>query len=121
MMAGFTEAGLNAQADGLAGKAKYAALHTADPGTGGGSESSAGRKQLSWSTASGGAVEVGSVKFTGGAASGACTHVGLWSAASGGTFYGSAPLTGDQTFNSSGEYTVDSLKSTDVDNTGSGS
>jgi hypothetical protein len=44
--------------------------------------------------------------FTGGAASGAATHAGFWSASSAGTFYGWYALTGDQTFNAAGEYTV---------------
>jgi hypothetical protein len=46
------------------------------------------------------------LNFTGGAASGAATHLGFWSAATTGTFYGWQALTGDQTFNAAGEYTV---------------
>ena len=35
--------------------------------------------------------------------------VGFWSASTAGTFYGYYALTGDQTFNAAGEYTISSL------------
>jgi hypothetical protein len=51
----------------------------------------------------------GPIDFEGGAASGAATHLGFWSAPTGGVFYGFVPLTGDQSFNAAGEYTVNSI------------
>jgi hypothetical protein len=116
-MAGLNDTALNLMANALAAAATYASLHTADPGTTGTSETSAGRQQVAWDTASGGDISISAAEnFTGGAASGACTYVGLWSAATGGTFYGGFALTGDQTFNAAGEYTLN-----DVTITGSSS
>ena len=68
------------------------------------------RQSITWVTAANGdMVFTADLAFTGGAASGACTHVGLWSASTAGTFYGYFALTGDQTFNAAGEYTVTGL------------
>ena len=85
----------------------HLAIHTAQPNASGSNESSAGRQAITWVTAANGdLVATVDLNFTGGAASGAATHVGFWSASSAGTFYGWLPLTGDQTFNAAGEYTV---------------
>jgi hypothetical protein len=111
-MAGMESNGLNAAADGFAAAFGFLSLHSADPGTGGTSETSAARVAAAWGAAAAGAVTSTSKAFTGGASSGACTHVGYWSASSGGTFGGSRPLTGDQAFNAAGEYTVDSVTET---------
>jgi hypothetical protein len=112
-----TNAALNAMADHLASIADFASLHSADPGTTGTNETTAARQGIVWDAAANGDISLtGTEAFTGGAASGACTHVGLWSAASGGTFYGGFALTGDQTFNAAGEYTL-----TDVTINGSSS
>lgn len=104
-------AGLNAMANHLGTIATHMSLHTADPGTSGTSESTAGRQAITWdaATGSGDLSTTGTLNFTGGAASGPCTHLGLWSASTGGTFYGGFALTGDQTFNASGEYSVTDL------------
>jgi hypothetical protein len=104
------DSGLNVMADALKAAATHVALHTADPGTGGTNESSAARQAATWSASASGDFSLSSaLNFTGGAADGACTHVGLWSASSGGTFYGGFALTGDQAFNALGEYTVNTL------------
>jgi len=85
----------------------HMSLHTATPNTSGSNESTAARQAITWVTAANGdIVATVDLAFTGGTASGACTHVGFWSASSAGTFYGYLPLTGDQTFNAAGEYTV---------------
>jgi hypothetical protein len=85
----------------------HAAIHTAQPDAAGSNQSSAGRQAITWVTAANGdMVATVDLAFTGGAASGAATHIGFWSASTGGTFYGWLPLTGDQTFNAAGEYTV---------------
>lgn len=105
-----TDAALNVMGDALAGVALFASLHSADPGATGTNETSAGRQGVTWSASSAGDLSLSaSESFTGGAASGACTHVGLWSASSGGTFYGGFALTGDQNFNAAGEYTLTDL------------
>lgn len=102
-----TEATLNSMATTLAGLCTYASLHTADPGTTGANPSAAARQPIAWDAAANGDISLtGTEAFTGGAASGPCTYVGLWSALTGGTFRGGFPLTGDQTFNAAGEYTL---------------
>lgn len=104
------EAALNLMADALAAAAGFGSLHSADPGSTGTSETTAGREAVTWAAAANGDLTItGTEAFTGGAASGPCTYVGIWSAASGGTFYGGFVLTGDQTFNAAGEYTLDDI------------
>lgn len=85
----------------------HAQIHTAQPNASGSNESSATRQAITWVTAANGdLVATVDLSFTGGASSGAATHLGFWSASSTGTFYGWQVLTGDQTFNAAGEYTV---------------
>lgn len=104
------DAALDLMAGALAGSALYLSLHSAAPSASGSNETSAARLAAGWSSASGGAISISAARaFTGGASNGAVTHVGLWSAATTGTFYGSFPVTGDASFNSAGEYTLDSL------------
>lgn len=105
-----TNAALNAMANHLGTLVTHVSLHSANPGTGGANETTAARQAVSWTTAANGDISITVAEnFTGGASNGACTYVGLQGASSGGTFYGSFPLSGDQTFNSAGEYTLDSL------------
>lgn len=102
-----TNAALNTMADALAAAADFASLHTADPGTTGANESTAARQAIAWDAASNGDISLtGTENFTGGTPSGPCTYVGLWTLVTGGTFLGGFALTGDQTFNAAGEYTL---------------
>lgn len=111
-MAGIVAAGLNAAANGFAAAFPYLAIHTADPGSTGTSPSAAARVAAAWTSASSGQITSSNKAFTGGAASGPATYLGYWSASTGGTFGGSRALTGDQTFNASGQYTVTSVSET---------
>lgn len=87
--------------------AAYMSLHSAQPNSSGSNETSATRQLITWDTAANGdMIATVDLPFTGGAANGACTHVGFRSLAAGGTWYGWYALTGDQTFNSAGEYLV---------------
>lgn len=105
-----TDATLNALGTDLAALIPYASLHTADPGTTGANESSAARQATSFTVDADGDLTLDStLAFTGGAASGAVTHVGLWSASTAGTFRGGFALSGDTTFNAAGEYNVTAL------------
>jgi hypothetical protein len=98
---------LNIGAAAMQAAMTHMAIHTAQPNASGSNESAAARQAITWVTAANGdMVATVDLAFTGGAASGAATHVGFWSASSAGTFYGWLPLTGDQTFNAAGEYTV---------------
>lgn len=103
-----TAAELNALATKIGADFPYLAIHTADPG-GTGASPAASARVAHGGTASGGVLTISNVAFTGGASSGAATYVGLWSASTSGTFGGGYALTGDQTFNSAGSYTVTSL------------
>lgn len=106
----FQNVALNAATNGITAAFPFISLHTADPGTTGTNESSASRRNPSWPAASGsGDSTVTAQNFTGGAVNGACTYVGFWSAVTGGTFGGSSPLSGNQTFDATGAYTIDSL------------
>lgn len=94
-------------AQAMCNAATHVAIHTAVPDATGSNQSSAARQLASWDVAANGdMILTTDENFTGGAASGPATHVGLWSAATGGTFYGYFALTGDQTFNAAGEYTL---------------
>jgi hypothetical protein len=101
---------LNIGVTAMQNAATHLSLHSAQPSTAGSNETTAGRVAASWGAAANGDFSTLTNKsFTGGAAGGAVTHVGFWSASTGGTFYGWLALTGDQTFNSAGEYTITSL------------
>jgi hypothetical protein len=108
---GLNNASLNLMADEWATIYTHLSLHTAAPDIDTGTnESTAGRVAASWPAASGsGDLTITNKAFTGGASGGACTHVGFWTLATGGTFGGFKALTGDQTFNAAGEYTITTL------------
>lgn len=101
--------GLNAQVGGLTAVAGYASLHTAEPNTSGSNEVSGGayaREAITWAAASGGtAVSDAEIVFDV-PTSTTITHLGYWSAVSGGTFYGSRALDTSQTFANAGTYTI---------------
>ena len=102
--------GLNVMGNALRSAVTHLALHSGNPGSTGTNQTSAARVAATWTTTSAGDFSLTASKdFTGGAANGAVTHVGLWSAATGGTFYGSFPVTGDPAFNSSGQYRLNTL------------
>lgn len=99
---------LDLMADSLAAQATVLRLHTGDPGTGNLNPTTAGDQAVALNSDGSGDLTVTNVAFTGGAASGPCTWCTLWN--TGATVrYGKFQLTGDQTFNAAGEYTVSSL------------
>jgi hypothetical protein len=105
-----TDGTLNALGTHLASLCGWASLHSADPGSTGTNATSAARKAITFNVDADGDLTLAStVAFTGGAASGAVSHVGLWSASSGGTFRGGFALTGDTSFNAAGEYNLTGL------------
>lgn len=116
MPAGLNDTLLNIGNAAMQNVATHAQLYTAEPNAAGTTNlTSAARQPLTWVTAANGDMVVtADAAFTGGAASGACTYVGLWSALTGGTFYGYFALTGDQTFNSAGEYTLTGITITGI-------
>lgn len=101
---------LNIAANAMGVAAAFASIHTAAPNASGSNESTAARKVIDWSAAAAGDLALDApLAFTGGAAGGPATHIGFWSLATGGVFYGFFPLTGDLTFNAAGEYTVSAV------------
>lgn len=90
-------AGLNAAVNGLAGAVAYVSLHTADPGATGTAEVSGGtpayaRTAASWGTATGGVRNLSPAIVFDVPAATTVSYFGLWSAASGGTFFGGDKL-----------------------------
>lgn len=86
----------------------HVTTHTAQPDATG-SNRTAAAAQAVVSTAAAGVITVPGASFTGGAASGACTHIGFWHGdpAGAGVFRGWEALSGDQAFNAAGEYDTD--------------
>lgn len=74
-----------------------------------GDQTSAARVLLASSVASGVVTATGVPYAFTGTPGAAATHALLFSAATAGTFYGFDALSGDQTFNASGEYSLTSL------------
>lgn len=100
----------HAMLDHLATLAVWASLHSADPGAGGASEISGGspayaRKAITWNAAAAGNLDNLANPVFDVPAGVTVSHVGLWSAVSGGTFYGSADVT-DEAFAGQGTYTL---------------
>lgn len=102
------DAALDVGMDAIVAAYPYLGLHTSGAASVSTNESTASRVAASW-TSNTGDASVSSKNFTGGAANGACIRVGYWSLATGGTFGGGSLLTGDQTFNAAGEYTITSI------------
>lgn len=94
--------------DELATVAVFVSLHTADPGATGTNEVTGGsytREAITWNPASSGALDNDANPVFDVPAGTTITHVGLWSAASGGTWYGSDDIT-SEVFGSAGTYTL---------------
>jgi len=92
--------------------AVYVSLHNADPGGNGGNEISGGspayaRKTITWNAASGGEKTASNMPIFDVPAQTWVRFVGLWSAVSGGNFYGSADVN-DVFFANQGTCTLDS-------------
>lgn len=110
-MAGLVNAGKNLMLDGFGTSATYASLHTADPSTNGANEVSGGspaytREAIGWASASAGSKSTNTNLVFDVPASTTITHIGYWSAATSGTFYGSRALDTSQTFATQGTYTI---------------
>lgn len=112
-MAGLNSAGKNALLNGLKNVAAYASLHSADPASNGANEIAGGspayaRQAITWGSPANGSVASAASATFNVAASSTVAYVGYWSAATGGTFYGSRALDASQTFNTAGTFTINS-------------
>jgi hypothetical protein len=105
-------AALDAMNDGLAAVVTHVALHD---GPLSGDEASDARQAVSWAASSSGELSLSvAEEFTGDPGQ-AVTDVGLWSASTGGTFYGTVPIsTGNLAIGSTGAYTLNDLTITTI-------
>lgn len=106
----FSTSGKDVMLDQLGTVAVYASLHTADPGGTGTSEATGGtpayaRKSITWNASSGGSKTASNAPVFD-VPAGTYSHFGLWSAVSGGTFYGGGTLSASETFAAQGTYTL---------------
>ena len=102
---------LNAMLDHLGGLISHVSAHTALPDAGGSNEVSGGsyaRQSVTWNSAAAGNLDSSNQPVIPIPAGTTITHLGFWSALSGGTFYGSVDIT-DETFGSAGNYTATDL------------
>lgn len=106
----FTNAAKEAGALAITALGAYISLHTADPGTTGTSEATGGspayaRKLTTWTGgASDGSVPGSQVTFD--APAGTYTFMGIWSAATSGTFVGGIALSSSVTLGAQGQVLV---------------
>lgn len=109
----FSDAALLVGANAIRLALGGAKLHTGNPGTGGAANSSSASMLVPvWATpdADGDFDLDAPLNFAGGAPNGPVEYLSLWSNTSGsGIWYGNFLLTGDLTFDSAGNYTVDSI------------
>jgi hypothetical protein len=115
MTTGVTAAVANGWLDGTFATATcFVKLHTADPGSAGATAAAAGsttRVQATMAAASAGSKAMTSMAstWTNGGTSETLSHISLWTAASAGTFNGSAALTASQAWVSTNTFTLTSL------------
>jgi len=108
----FNDALLNIGVTAMQAAAGYLQIHTALPNSTGSNEATCARIAAGWPAAANGDFgALAGLTFTGGTPNGPAKYVGHWSTLTNGTgtFYGYQILTGDQTFNSGGAYTVTSV------------
>lgn len=106
----YTNAAKNPMLDALAALATHVSLHTASPGLTGANEVSGGtpaysRESITWNAASAGSLDSSNAPVFDVPAGTTITHVGFWTAASGGTFLGYGTIT-SETFGAQGTYTL---------------
>jgi hypothetical protein len=106
---GYTTAAENAAITGIKSGATYISLHTGDPGTTGAAELTGGtyaRVAVTWGTVASGSVTSTAAATINVPAANTITYWGLWSAATGPTFYFGGPLPASETFGASGTYSL---------------
>ena len=93
----------------MAAAAAYVGLASAVPDATGTTNATTHGRLPSGLTSAAGVVSGSAKAFTGGAAGGPVAALTYWSAQTGGTYYGYQLITGDQTSNAAGAYTVDTV------------
>lgn len=112
MASSLNDTSRNLMLDQLGTVAVFASLHTASPGAGGANEVSGGspayaRKAITWSAAASSSKAASNSPVFDVPAGTTVAFVGLWSLATGGTFYGYFDVT-DEVFAGQGTYTLTS-------------
>ncbi len=108
----YAAAAKNYMLDQLGSQALFGSLHTANPGSTGASEITGGspayaRKSLTWNAAANGSKTLSNTPTFDVPASTTVAYMGLWSAASGGSYYGYIDVT-DEVYAAQGTYQVTS-------------
>lgn len=98
-------------ANELGDNVTHVALHTSSAE---GDEISGGspayeRQSITWNTATAGNLDSSNTPVFDVPADTTITHIGLWSALTGGTFYGTTALAASETFGSQGQYELQDL------------
>ena len=104
----FTNAAKEAAAAEVTSLGAYISLHTADPGTTGASEATGGGYARQITTWTGGATDgaVNGSQVTFDLPVGTYTHVGFWTAATGGTFIGGTAMSSNAVLSGAGQLLV---------------
>jgi hypothetical protein len=105
------DAALDVGGEAIAAAITHVSFHSGAPGAAGTTNLIAGgRFAINLDSTNGDLALASAVNATGLTASATVAYLGLWSAATAGTYYGDVPRqSGDATVNASGEYTIDSL------------
>lgn len=104
------DAGLVVAANAVDAAITHMQLHTGARGAGATANvSSAPRVAVNGTVDADGDITWVDTAFTGGEANGPVAEVSYWTASSGGTNLGGAAVTGDTTFNSAGEFLLESI------------
>ena len=104
----YSTAGKNAMLDHLRTLADFVSVHTGNPGDTGASEVSGGsyaRGAITFNAASAGSIDSSAQPDINIPSGTTVTHLGFWSAATGGTFYGSGTIA-SETYGSAGVLSV---------------
>lgn len=107
-----SDAALTVGANAIKTAITHFQLHSGAPGGAGTSNVVGTRVANTGTVDADGDITWSTIAFTGLTANQAVSYVSYWSASTGGTFHGSAALTGDATANAAGEYTVTSITET---------
>ncbi|TYK47150.1 phage tail fiber protein [Actinomadura decatromicini] len=99
---GLSNAGKAVGLNAIGGVGLFVSLHTADPGTTGASEAAGGspayaRQGCVWGAASAGSMSLSAAELFDLPGSVTVSYFGVWSASSGGTFYGGGALSSPET------------------------
>ena len=110
-MPDLTTAALDVMLTALRGVAVWGSLHSADPGATGTSELAGGspayaRKAVSWAASASGILDTNASATFDVPAGSTVAYWGLWSAPTGGTFYGGGKMTTSETYGAQGKCVV---------------